>query len=121
MSDATDQSPTRDELPIPDYDHLPLGSLTHRIRSLDAGGLAQLIGYENQHGSRAPVLQVLQARMQALQQGAEPSGGDPSAESADVTAGLPGGSPVSPATEGPVVNPPSHGVPTNPAQPRSTG
>jgi hypothetical protein len=29
-----------------------------------------------------------------------------------------GGSPVSPATEGPAQNPPSHGVPTNPAQPR---
>ena len=121
MSDAADQSPTRGELPIPDYDHLPLGSLTHRIRSLDTSGLQQLIGYERQHGSRAPVLQVLEARMRALQQGAEPSGGDPSAESADVTAGVAGGSPVSPVTQGPVVNPPSHGVPTNPAQPRSTG
>ena len=27
-------------LPLPDYDHLPLGGLVHRIRSLDQPALA---------------------------------------------------------------------------------
>lgn len=79
MSDSRDQTPTRDELPVPDYDHLPLGSLTHRIRSLDSGGLQQLVDYERGHGARVPVLQVLRARLDALERGAEPSGGGPSA------------------------------------------
>lgn len=118
MSDSTDETPTRDELPIPDYDHLPVGSLTHRIRSLDSDGLGQLIDYEREHGARVPVLQVLQSSVHAVEGGAEPSGGDPSAEPGDVAPASAGGSAVSPQTEGPVLNPPSHGVPTNPAQPR---
>ncbi len=118
MSDSADQPATRDALPIPDYDHLPVGSLTHRIRSLDSGRLGQLIDYEREHGARVPVLQVLEARLDALERGAEPSGGDPSADSGDVAPSSPGGSAVSPETAGPVLNPPSHGVPTNPAQPR---
>jgi hypothetical protein len=54
------------ELPIPDYDHLPVGSLTHRIRSLDAGGLATLLDYERAHGDRRPVVQLVGARNRAL-------------------------------------------------------
>lgn len=121
MSDSVEQPLTREALPIPDYDHLPLGSLTHRIRSLDTAGLGQLIDYEREHGGRVPVLQVLEARRDALQRGAEPSAGDPSAAAADVSPPSQGGSAVSPDTAGPVLNPPSHGVPTNPAQPRSSG
>lgn len=121
MSDSADQTPTREALPIPDYDHLPVGSLTHRIRSLDGTGLGQLIDYEREHGARVPVLQVLEARRDALERGAQRSGGNPSAEAGDVAPAPAGDSAVSPQTEGPVVNPPSHGVPTNPAQPRSTG
>jgi hypothetical protein len=121
MSDPADQPIPRDTLPIPDYDHLPVGSLTHRIRSLDSGGLGQLIDYERAHGARVPVLQVLEARRDALERGAEPSGGDPLAAAGDVAPPAPGASAVSPQTAGPVLNPPSHGVPTNPAQPRSTG
>lgn len=121
MSDPAGDGPARDELPIPDYDHLPLGSLAHRIRSLDGDGLTQLLDYERRHGSRVPVLQVLETRLEALHQGAEPSAGDPAAGVADVSPAPPGSPPVSPTTQGPVVNPPSHGVPTNPAQPRSTG
>ncbi len=111
----------RDELPIPDYDHLPLGSLTHRIRSLDADGLGRLIEYEKRHGDRAPVMQVFTARLEALHSGAEPSSGSPQAATPETADGPAGDSRVSPVTEGPAINPPSHGVPTNPAQPRTTG
>jgi hypothetical protein len=110
-----------DDLPLPDYDHLPLPQLTSRVRTLDAGGVEALLRYEQEHGDRLPVVQVLQERLAELQQGAEPSGGAPAGP---VPGGAPApdaGSPVSPSTSGPTMNPPSHGDPTNPTQPRSTG
>ena len=111
----------RQHLPIPDYDHLPVGSLSHRVRTLDTDGVTALIEYERAHGNRIPVLQVLEARLSALDNGATPSTGAPDAPAPELAEPPQGGSAVSPATEGPVINPPSHGVPTNPAQPRSTG
>lgn len=109
MSDA----PGRDELAVPDYDHLPLAQLGHRIRSLSADQLGDLLAHERAHGNRLPVVQLLEARAQELADGAEPSGGDPSA-------GLPGRGPaaspgkVTPDTETPQQVGPSHGNPTNP-------
>jgi hypothetical protein len=110
-----------DTLPLPDYDHLPLGGLTSRIRSLDAPGVETLLSYERAHGNRAPVVTVLENRLSALRDGAQPSGGDPAAVAAEAPPSAAGGSKVSEATTGPAMNPPSHGDPTNPAQPRSTG
>jgi hypothetical protein len=119
MTNQPDQpAPARDELPLPDYDHVPLGSLEARIRSLDAESLEKLLAYEQQHGNRLPVVQVLQRRLEALEAGAQPSSGSPQAPRPEVQSGQTG-SKVSPATSGPVMNPPSHGDPTNPAQPRS--
>jgi hypothetical protein len=70
----------RDSLPIPDYDHLPAGSLAGRIRTLDADGLETLLAYERAHGDRLPVTELLTRRLEALRSGdAEPSGGDPAA------------------------------------------
>lgn len=115
----TDQpAPHHDQLPLPDYDQLPLGSVETRIRSLDAAQLSSLVAYEKEHGNRLPVVQVLERRLAELDAGAEPTGGDPTAVTPEAPLGEPGGSEASPATEGPPVNPPSHGVPTNPAQPR---
>ncbi|WP_371673645.1 hypothetical protein OG985_41805 [Streptomyces sp. NBC_00289] len=110
-----------DALPLPDYDHLPLGSLQHRIRTLDEPGLRTLIAYEEAHGNRLPVLQVLRTRLRELSEGAEPSGGSPLASAPEHAPPADTGSPVSPATSGPPMNPPSHGTPENPAQPRSAG
>jgi hypothetical protein len=107
-----------DMLPLPDYDHLALGSLTSRIRSLDAAGVETLLEYEKSHGNRLPVVTVLENRLTSLHEGAQPSGGDPAAAAADDPAQTAGGAKVSQATSGPPVNPPSHGDPTNPAQPR---
>jgi hypothetical protein len=45
-------------LPLPDYDHLPVGSLQHRIRTLDADGVAALLDYEQAHGRRFNVVQL---------------------------------------------------------------
>jgi hypothetical protein len=66
-----------DQLPLPDYDHLPLGSLEGRIRSLDADGLTALLDYERAHGDRLPVTQLLERRLEAVRGGAELSGGSP--------------------------------------------
>src|SRR3954451_5340210 len=77
--EATATVPSHDALPIPDYDHLPAGSLEHRIRSLDLASLDQLIAYEEAQGARLPVLTPMRARREQLASGAEPSGGDPTA------------------------------------------
>lgn len=108
----------RDALPVPDYDHLPVGSLGHRIRSLEADELEVLRRYEEAHGNRLPVIQVLDQRLRELADGAEPSGGDPAGLAPEQAPPPQGGSAASPATTGPPQNPPSHGDPTNPAQPR---
>ncbi|MCU1617342.1 MAG: hypothetical protein JWO98_4882 [Frankiales bacterium] len=114
--------PEHDTLPLPDYDHLPLGGLISRIRTLDADGLQTLLTYEKAHGNRAPVVTAMENRLSSLREGAQPSGGDPAAEPIPEAPPPPSaGSPVSEATAGPPMNPPSHGDPTNPAQPRSTG
>ena len=108
------------ELLLPDYHHLPVGSLAHRIRSLHATQLEAVRDYERAHGNRLPVLTIFEQRLEALLAGASPSPGTSGAmpEAAPPPAG---GSPVSPATTGPPMNPPSHGDPTNPTQPRPTG
>ena len=108
--------PQRDDLPLPDYDHLPVGVLSSKLTGLDGSGLRQLLAYERAHADRLPVVQVLERRIEALRQGAEPTGAVPSA-SPEVSR-TSGGSPVSPETSGPPVNPLSQGTPFNPSQPR---
>ena len=110
-----------DALPLPDYDHLPLGGLTSRIRTLDVTGVQTLLDYERAHADRAPVVTVLENRLTALREGAQPSGGNPVAFASEAPPAAAGESKVSEATSGPPMNPPSHGDPTNPAQPRPTG
>jgi len=105
-------------LPLPDYDHLPMGSLTHHIRSLDAAQLETLLTYEREHGDRVPVVQIIEARLAAVRDGAPLSSGSSSAATVDVAPAPEAPATVSPQTAGPVLNPPSHGDPTNPAQPR---
>ena len=77
-------TPHHDELPLPDYDHLPLGSLEGRIRSLDADGLSALLAYERAHGDRLPVTLLLERRLDAVRNGAELSGGSPLAATPEV-------------------------------------
>lgn len=121
MSDPAGDRPTphHDQLPLPDYDHLPIGSLESRIRSLDADQLQDLLDYETAHGERLPVTQVLRTRLQRVREGAPTSDGSPLAPAPEAQVAPPPGSPAGPQTQGPPVNPPSHGDPTNPAQPRT--
>jgi hypothetical protein len=110
-----------DTLPLPDYDHLPVGSLTSRIRTLDADGLQTVLTYEQSHANRVQVVQAMTHRLDELKAGAQPSGGDPAAPQPEHAPSPAGGSEVSEATSGPPMNPPSHGDPTNPGQPRGSG
>ncbi len=110
-----------DQLPLPDYDHLPVEGLTSRIRMLDAQELETLLDYERAHADRLQVVTIMENRLESLREGAQPSGGDPAAPAADDPSHAAGGSKVSEATTGPKMNPPSQGDPSNPAQPRSTG
>ena len=84
------------DLPIPDYDQLPLTDLRHRIRALDEDRLRALFDHETAHGNRIPVLEVLHARLRDLRHGAEPSGGDPA--NAPAVTGTQGGSRVEEST-----------------------
>lgn len=106
------------DLPLPDYDQLPIGSLQNRIRSLTADELREVLEYERTHAARLQVSTILQARLDELEDGAQPSGGSPDAPHPEVAPHARGGSRVSPQTAGPPINPPSQGVPSNPAQPR---
>jgi hypothetical protein len=67
----------RDELPIPDFDHLPEGALASRIRSLTEPELNRLLDYEAAHGNRLPVRRLFERRLSDLRSGASPSSGDP--------------------------------------------
>ena len=101
----------RTELPIPDYDHLPAGALAHRIRSLPVGGLRRLLDYEQEHGNRLSVVQLLEHRMHALESGQSmPSPGDPGAEQPEHAPPPDGGSPGNPATSPANNQPLRHGV-----------
>ena len=111
MNDA----PSRDQLPLPDYDHIPQGTLPTRITGLDEQQLEQLLAYEREHGDRLPVVQVLQQRLEALRSGAEPSGAA-APDTPEVTEAS-SGSPVSPQTSGPTPVAPFHGNPAHQSQP----
>ena len=108
----------RDQLPLPDYDHLPLASLGQRIRALDADALSVLLQYERQHGDRLPVTELMETRLQELDSGAEPSGGSPLGVAPEKSSGPSAPRQIDQSTDAPTINPPSHGDPTNPAQPR---
>jgi hypothetical protein len=114
----TDPDIDHDQLPLPDYDHLPLASVGQRIRTLDQAGLSTLLQYERQHGNRLPVTELMEARLQELGSGAEPSGGSPEGLAPERSPGPAVPRQTDQTTSAPTINPPSQGDPTNPAQPR---
>jgi hypothetical protein len=80
--DAVDTSAviSHDDLPLPDYDHMTLGSLRGRLRSLSVEELVQVRDYEKAHAHRLPVVTLLDNRIAKLatDAAASPSpGGEP--------------------------------------------
>ena len=109
-----------DDLPLPDYDHMTLGSLRGRMRSLDVPQLVQVRDYEKAHANRLPIVTMLDNRIAKLATDptAPLSGSAPTDPVPAKPRGGKRGSKVDPSTSGPKINPPSQGDPTNPAQPR---
>jgi hypothetical protein len=54
------------DLPLPDYDHMTLGSLRGRMRSLDLPELIQIRDYEKAHADRLPIVTMLDNRIAKL-------------------------------------------------------
>jgi hypothetical protein len=106
----------RDDLPLPDFDHIPLGTLPSRLHPLDERGITQLLGWERAHGNRLPVIQVLESRIQQLRDGAEPSGSIPD-RMPEMTSNQTG-SPVSQQTAVDNVPEPAKSSPMLPSQPQ---
>ncbi|MGX1267768.1 hypothetical protein [Streptomyces phaeoluteigriseus] len=107
----------RSALPLPDYDHLPIGGLESRVRSLTVGEVEELLAYERTHADRLPVTEVLTSRLEQLEAGAEPTSGDPGALRPEQSTGR-SGSPVSPATSPQPFGPPPHGTPDQRGKPK---
>ncbi|MGI8535454.1 MAG: hypothetical protein ACR2K2_02970 [Mycobacteriales bacterium] len=109
--------PTHDNLPLPDYDHLTLGSLRGRMRSLDLPQLVAVREYEKAHADRLPIVTMLDNRIAKLASDptAALSGGgeDPASISAPARAetgpATVSASKVSPATAAPTPPTASHG------------
>lgn len=55
-----------DDLPLADYDHMTLGSLRGRLRSLTVPELVQVRDYEKAHAHRLPVVTLLDNRIAKL-------------------------------------------------------
>ena len=106
-----------DDLPLPDFDHMTLGQLRGRLRSLDLVSLVQLRDYEEAHANRLQIVAMLNNRIAKVQAAGEDTG-SPQTTSAGAATDTATVSKVTPATAGPPVDPPSHGGLTNPAQPR---
>jgi hypothetical protein len=69
---------TRDELPIPDFDNISLGSLRARLKKLTVEQLVVLREWEQAHANRLPVITSLDnriAKVTAESQGSEPGSG----------------------------------------------
>ena len=80
---------THADLPLEDYDHLTLGSLRGRLRSLDVDQLVRLRSYEKAHANRLPVVTMLDNRIAKLatDAAAAPSPGGPVPPAAKPSAG----------------------------------
>jgi hypothetical protein len=58
-----DEPESRDDLPIPDFDNVSLGSLRGRLRSLSLQELVTLREWEQAHAHRLPVITLLDNRI----------------------------------------------------------
>lgn len=63
---AIPEPETRDDLPIPDFDNITLGSLRARLRNLGVEQLVTLREWEQAHAHRLPVLTTLDNRIAKL-------------------------------------------------------
>lgn len=60
-------APVEDELPLPNYDELTLGSIRARLRNLTIGDLGTLLAYERGHQNRPQVVTMYENRILKLE------------------------------------------------------
>jgi hypothetical protein len=65
--EVEEEAPAHQDLPLEDFDHLTVGSLRSRIRSLDLTDVRLLHAYEAEHANRLPVIAVLANRIAKLE------------------------------------------------------
>lgn len=58
------------ELPLPNFDEMSLGDIQHKVRSLTRDEVEAVLTYEAGHAARVPVLEIVEARMRELEDGA---------------------------------------------------
>lgn len=100
---------SQQELPLPDYDELPLGTLRHRMRALSEEEIRLLLEHERNHADRVPVIELLTSRLGELEQGATPSPGSQT-EMPEVAEHKRAGSPVTPSGPRETGRPTPHGT-----------
>lgn len=82
-------APSADDLPLSDYDHMTLGALRGRLRSLDVDQLVALRAYEKSKADRLPVVTMLDHRIAKLAAGGgTPTGSRPDVPSAKAAAAV---------------------------------
>jgi len=101
-------TPSREDLPLPDWNDIPLGTLAERIRPLDEDALTTLLAYEEAHGDRLPITTIVRSRLEQLRGGAEPAG--TVAEELPETSQSSSGSRVGPQTAATPADPAPHGL-----------
>jgi len=74
---AIPEPASRDDLPIPDFDNISLGSLRARLRNLSVEQLVTLREWEQAHAHRLPVLTALDNRIAKVGAEAYPDGAKP--------------------------------------------
>lgn len=99
--------PDPEELALADFDQLADGTIRHRIRSLSAPEVRQLLEYERAHSNRMPVIEVLTSRLDQLAAGSTPSEGGEEPEQVEHAKG---GSKAGPDTAAEPSRPHPHGV-----------
>lgn len=110
-------APEHSSLPLRDYDHLPASAVGERIRALNADQLIDLLHYEHAHADRPVVVQLMETRLDELEDGATPSGGTQQA-GPEYPPPPSGGPKAGPETAAPPSSAPPHGTPDQPARPK---
>jgi len=84
-----DEPESRDDLPIPDFDNVSLGSLRGRLRSLSLEQLVVLREWEQAHAHRLPVITLLDNRIAKVSAEQTTTNGSGSTYPADPAAARP--------------------------------
>lgn len=98
-----------EQLPLHDYDELPLETVRHRARALSRAEVQQLVDHERAHANRVLVIEILTHRLDELDAGASPSQGSQE-EMPEVPGHQPKGSPVTPGGPRGKGRPVAHGT-----------